>query len=68
MPPGTADVLVFHRDDLCRLVSLLFVTSTFGWSVGEDLYVVPDNARYILKMSHHGVIHVQFRNIDDIDP
>lgn len=67
IPLGTADALGFRRDDLYRLVSLLFVTSIFGWSVGEDLYVVPDNGRYILKMSHHDVIHVEFRYEGDVD-
>ncbi len=67
IPLGTADVLAFHCDDLHRLVSLLFVTSIFGWSVGEDLYVVPDNAQYILKISHHDAIHVQFKNAGDIN-
>lgn len=67
IPVGTSEVLQFQYDDLNSLVSLLFVTSIFGWSVGEDLYVVPDNARYILKTDHHGVIHVEFRNEDDVD-
>jgi hypothetical protein len=67
IPLGTAQIPEFQRDEVGRLVSLLFVTSIFGWSVGDDLYVVPDNARYILMMDHHGVIHVQFRNEGDIN-
>ena len=45
----------------------MFSTSIFGWSVGEDTYVVPDNTRYILQTDHHGVIHVSFRSTDDMD-
>lgn len=67
IPLGTAEVPEFQDGDLYSLVSLLFVTSIFGWSVGEDLYVVPDNAQYILMMSHHGVVHVKFRNEGNID-
>jgi hypothetical protein len=67
IPLGTAAVLELQRDELNHLVSLLLITSIFGWSVGEDLYVVPDNAQYILKTDHHGVIHVEFRNEDDVN-
>lgn len=67
VPIGTADVLRFHRDELNQLVSLLLITSIFGWSVGEDLYVVPDNAQCLLKVSHHDVVHVEFRSEGDLN-
>jgi hypothetical protein len=67
IPCSTAGVLNFQRDDLNHLISLLLVTSIFGWSVGDDLYVVPDNAQYVLKTDHHGVIHVEFRNEDNVN-
>jgi hypothetical protein len=68
IPLGTHDVLELRRDDFVRLVSLVFVTSIFGWSVGEDLYLVPDNSSYLLKTDHHGVIHVEFREAEDVVP
>ena len=34
----------------------------FGWSVGKDLYVVPDHAHCIMKTDHHDVVHVSFRD------
>jgi hypothetical protein len=67
IPTGTADIIEFTRDDMFLLVTLLFATSIFGWSVGEDLYVVPDHGQYILKTDHHGVIHVEFRRPADVD-
>ncbi len=67
IPVGTTEILQFQHDDLNHLVSLLLITSIFGWSVGEDLYVVPDNAQYILKADHHGVTHVEFRNDGDVN-
>ena len=66
-PCGTTRVLNFQRDDLNHLIALLLLTSIFGRSVGQDLYVVPDNAQYILKTDHHGVIHVQFRNEENVN-
>jgi len=48
LPLGTADVVKFERAELDRLVTLMFFTTVFGWSVGEDLYIVPDHARCIV--------------------
>ena len=49
LPLGTADILEFTRQDLPALLTLLFATTVFGWSVGEDLYVVPDHTRFFLR-------------------
>jgi hypothetical protein len=67
LPGGTADVLEFARAETPTLITLLFSTSVFGWSVGEDLYVVPDHARYLLQTDHHNVIHVEFREAQDVE-
>jgi hypothetical protein len=53
--------------DLSALITLLFSTTIFGWSVGEDLLVVPDHARQLIQTDHHGVIHVSFRSVGDIE-
>jgi len=67
MPLGTADVVSFARAERDRLLTLMFSTTIFGWTVGDDLYVVPDHARCILQTDHHNVIHVACRNSADID-
>lgn len=64
LPLGTADVVEFNREEADSLIALVFSTSIFGWSVNEDLYIIPDTARYIAKTDHHGVIHVAFENPD----
>ena len=66
LPLGTADIALIDRAEISGLIALLFSTTVFGWSVGEDLYVVPDHARYILQTDHHGVIHVSFRSGTDV--
>ena len=67
LPLGTADIVKFGRAELDKLVTLVFTTTVFGWSVFEDLYVVPDHARYILQTDHHNVIHVSCRSSADVD-
>ena len=66
LPLGTADVVRFDRQEADKLVTLLFSTTVFGWTVSEDLYLVPDHARYIVQTDHHNVIHVSFRSPADV--
>jgi hypothetical protein len=56
------------RPECGALVTLLFSTTIFGWSVQEDTYVVPDNGRYLLQTDHHNVVHVVFRDATDVAP
>ena len=66
LPLGTADIVEFSHDESDTLITLIFSTTIFGWSVGEELYVVPDHARYILQTDHHDAIHVSFRNPEEV--
>src|SRR6266849_1260490 len=67
MPPGGAEVVEFDATERVKLVTLLFATTIFGWSVGEDVFLVPDTARGILQTDHHGVIHASFRDKASMD-
>lgn len=64
---GSADLVEFHRDEIHRLITLVFTTTIFGWTVEEDPYVIPDHARQILQTDHHGVIHVSCRSAADME-
>src|SRR5581483_7897100 len=67
LPLGTGAVVEFARNEREALVTLLFSTTVFGWSVGEDLYVVPDHARQILQTDHHNVVHASFADTEDLE-
>ncbi len=67
LPVGTANVVEFDRSESAALVTLLFSTTVFGWSVGEDLYVVPDHASCFLQTSHHDVVHAVVRDSGDLE-
>ncbi len=64
---GNSAIVEFDRRELGALVTLLFSTSVFGRSTGDDLYIVPDHARQILKTDHHNVIHAQFRDATEAE-
>ena len=64
---GTNAVVEFSRAEYDRLVTLLFSTTIFGRTVGDDLFVVPDHGRHLLQTDHHGVIHVSFRTEESLN-
>jgi len=66
LPLGTAAVVQFDRSERDMLITLLFSTTVFGWSVGEDLYVVPDHAQQDIQTDHHDAVHVSFREASDV--
>jgi len=55
-----SDILVFDRQDTSKLIALIFNQLIFGFSVGDDLYIIPDNGTHIMKTSHDDVVHVSF--------
>jgi hypothetical protein len=62
LPDGSSDIIEFSESERVQLVTLLFATTVFGWSAGDDLFLVPDTALGILQTDHHGVIHASFRD------
>jgi hypothetical protein len=62
LPMGTDKIVQFKISEIDQLATLLFSTSVFGEAVGDDLYIVPDHGRYIMKMDHHDVVHVSFKD------
>jgi hypothetical protein len=58
LPLGTADAVVFAHSEKTTLVSLVFLTTIFGWGVGDDLLIIPDSGSFIVKAYHHDVIYV----------
>jgi hypothetical protein len=66
LPLGTSEVVEFGRAEFDSLVTLIFSSTIFGWSVRDDLYVIPDHARCIMQTDHHDVVHVSFRDGEDL--
>lgn len=67
LPLGTSEVVEFTRTELDALVTLIFSNTIFGWSITDDMYVIPDDARWIIQTDHHDVIHVSFRHPEDLE-
>jgi hypothetical protein len=54
-------VLRVEKLDEVATVTLLFNQLMFGWCMWDDVYVIPDHGRQIVKTSHHDVVHVSFK-------
>jgi hypothetical protein len=68
VPAGTEGAVRYGADEQDRLVTALFAQLVFGWSVPDDVFVVPDHGRYFLWADHHDVVHVQFRDAAGVEP
>jgi hypothetical protein len=67
IPLGTDDVVQLCREEIGRLVALVFVRMLFFGTSFTDLNIVPDNAQYIMMTDHHGVVHVRFKRPETVD-
>ena len=68
VPPDLHGAVRFTRDELPKLVTVIFAKLAFGWSVIDDLFVVPDHGRQFLQTDHHDVVHVEFSDSKYIAP
>lgn len=62
VPLGERCALRFSANELDRLVTLVFARLVFGWSVPDDVFIIPDHGRQIVQTDHHDVVHVRFRD------
>ena len=64
VPRDFAGALSFEATewrDLYLVISTFFV---WGWSVGEDLYIIPKNGSCMLMTSHHGELFAMCPTVD----
>ena len=50
----------YPKSEMEKLTAAAFASLVFGWTVADDLFVIPDHARQIVQTSHHEVVHVTF--------
>lgn len=62
IPEGFKGAIAYNRDEFFDLLTVLYIQTAFGWCVANDLFIVPDQAKQIVKMDHHGFVHVTFIN------
>jgi hypothetical protein len=60
VPVGFRGALRCSTRERDTVVTILFAQAVFGWSVPDDVFVVPDHGRQIVQVSHHDVVHVDF--------
>jgi hypothetical protein len=60
IPPHAEGALQFTLDEWGMLLLIANTFYTFGWHVGTDLEIIPDNRSCILMLGHHGDLSGQF--------
>jgi hypothetical protein len=68
VPLGFEGAVRYSDAETHKLVTAIFAQLVFGWSVVDDLFVVPDHGRQFLQTDHHDVVHVCFADEKQIEP
>ena len=68
IPTNHRGALRFHRGQFSAVAALFIAFAMGGWNVNDDVCLVPDHARYLICLSHHGVVHVQCRESALVEP
>jgi len=63
---GHAGPVVVDRNSRAAALAVLFAAMTFGFTVRDDLFVVPNHRRAILWLDHHDVVHASFAAEEDM--
>jgi len=68
IPTEHCGALRFVRGEFPALAALLIAFAMGGWCIDDDVCLVPDHARYLIRLSHHGVVHVECRDPSLVGP
>jgi hypothetical protein len=64
---GSEGALICSSGEKATIVSFLFIHVLFVSDLFDDLFLIPDNGRFILGTDHHGVITVRTFSGLDLD-
>jgi hypothetical protein len=62
VPRDFGGALGFQPEEWRDLLLVILAFYVFGWEVGGDLQIVPEDGLCILQTSHHGPVEVRFAN------
>lgn len=58
VPDGFEGALQFSKSEQGKILGIISAVLMYGWSAGEDLFVIPNHGKVFLQTDHHGVVHV----------
>jgi hypothetical protein len=58
----SSDIIQFSRNEITEVVAIAFNQLLFGWSVADDIFLIPNHGNQTVKTDHHGVVHVGFKD------
>ena len=68
IPADHRGALRFERGEFPALAALFIAFAMGGWCVDDDMCLVPDHGRYLVRLSHHAVVHVECRDPAHVAP
>ena len=58
----------YAGDERLALEAALLAVRAFGFSVADDVFVVPDHGRQLVMVGHHEAVHVSFADEGRVGP
>lgn len=68
VPAGYEGAVRFTAAEADKLTAVVFAHLVLGWSVPDDLFIIPDHGRQMLQTDHHDVVHVEFAEAEAVEP
>jgi len=68
VPFGEVGAIEYRANEAPKLTALLAGQVQFGFGIGDDVFIVFDNGRYVIHSDHHAVVWVSFREETTIQP
>jgi hypothetical protein len=60
IPEGFTGAIEFARSEIAEVIRIMFAQGSLGFTVYDDVFVVPDHGRGILYVDHHDAIVAEF--------
>jgi hypothetical protein len=67
IPDGFQGAVTFSTKELPLMVGLVMAHVIAGWCVDDDIFVIPNDGRFIVQTDHHGVVHASCRDRADMN-
>lgn len=66
VPQGFSGAIKISRDGIGPMLQLVLAQALLGVTRYDDIFVIPDDARYVVWVDHHAEVHVQCAHRGDL--
>ena len=65
---GAHGAIEYQPGERPSIIALLANQLHYGWSTGDDVFLVPDHGRQFIQTDHHNALHMSFSDPSQLLP